>query len=66
MLSWKSDPYLWWVFNMLVMNIGSPSKFVQHSPALQDLFAPHANALKTCPVRNSRIRKMKYAKQRFN
>ena len=66
MLSWKSDPYLWWVFNMLVMNIGSPSKLVQHSPALQDLFASHVNALKTCPVRNARIRKMKYARQRFN
>ena len=66
MISWKSDPYLWWVFSTLVCGQGSPTKLVQHSPALQGLFASHVSALETCPVRNSRIKKMKYAKQRFN
>ena len=51
---------------MLVSGKGSPTKLVQHSPALQALFATHVSALETCPVRNSRIQKMKYAKQRFN
>ena len=66
MVSWKADPYLWWVFRLFVCKTGSPAKLVQHSPARSDLFATHVNALETCPVSGSRIRKMKYVKCRFN
>ena len=66
MLSWKSDPYLWWVFELFVAGKGFPSKLVQHSGALSDLFAKHVVALQESAIRNSRIRKMKYAKQRLS
>ena len=61
MLSWKSDPYLWWVFDSWISRKGSPTKLIQHSPALQQLYASHVRALM-----NPRISKMKYARQRFS
>ena len=66
MLGWTADPYLYWVFELYVAGKGSPSKLVQHSGALSDLFGKHVAAMQECPVRNSRINKMKYAKQRFS
>ena len=62
MLSWKSDPYLWWVFDSWISRKGSPTKLIQHSPALQELYGSHVRAL----IAKSRISKMKYAKQRFS
>ena len=61
MLSWKSDPHILWVFDSWVSREGSPTKLIQHSPALQQLYASHVRALM-----NPRISKMKYARQRFS
>ena len=49
LIPWQSDAYLWWVFNLLVKGKGSPTKLVQHSPALQLLFGQHVSALESCP-----------------
>ena len=57
LIPWQSDSYLWWVFNLLVKGKGSPTKLVQHSPALQVLFGQHVTALESCPVVGSNIKK---------
>ena len=57
---------MWRTYQLLVAAKGSPSKLVQHSPALADIFGRHIQELETCPVRGSRVRKMKYVKHRFN
>ena len=66
LISWKADTFMWRTYQLLVAAKGSPSKLVQHSPALADIFGRHIQELETCPVRGSRVRKMKYVKHRFN
>ena len=54
------------MYDLYVTGKGSPTKLVQHSDALADVFANYVAALEHSPVRNSRIRKMKYAPHRFS
>ena len=50
------------MFDSWISRKGSPTKLIQHSPALQELYGSHVRAL----IAKSRISKMKYAKQRFS